>query len=377
MNLQEFEEKFKAIGVKHEVDLNCDDCDKQRTLKKENAIRIIKKWGKFTCASCSMKSHHKQAPHSEESYKKVSEALTGIVRSEETKLKMSEAKKTFFTTPEGEALKLKLSLLAAQGHADNKFENAKRQGWYPSTKTGKPMFYGSSYELRLCWLLDHDDDVETYETQIAYQWQGRGRCLDFLVTFVDQSKMAIEVKPVSRLGEAEVKCQISDSGLHAKSQGWGFDVYTEYNFKMKYSELRDWADEFRKTITGIDYVALRKELNNQKAKKYYDAHIADNKIEIYCAYCRDTHQPLKLTYNRNLARNGRYICEREGGSISGSKPKKKKENPYAAEGKKLCIGPCGMVKLLAEFGEDKGRSDGKATRCKVCRAEAAKKKYQL
>jgi hypothetical protein len=281
---------------------------------------------------------------------------------------MSEAKKAFYQTLQGEENKKKLSLLTAKGHVANKYENAKRQGWFPSVKTGKWMFYGSSYELRLCWMLEQDNSVKTYETQIGYEWDGRGRCLDFLITYHDEKKLAVEVKPQSRLNEEEFIKQLYDSKAHAESKGWKFEVYTELTLGMTYQQIRNWADDYRKSITGVDYTAHRLEMDRKKAKKHYDTKIAVNKVEVFCEYCKLDHTPLRLTYERNIERNGRYICEREGGSISGSKPKKKKENPYAAEGKKLCIGPCGLLKLLDEFGDDKSRSDGKATRCKICRA---------
>lgn len=67
-----------------------------------------------------------------------------------------------------------------------------------------------------------------------------------------------------------------------------------------------------------------------------------------------------------MSNNGRYICEKEGGFIAGSKPKKKKENPYSVDGKKECT-QCKGIKPFKEFGFDKSRSDGYANRCKVCR----------
>jgi GNAT superfamily N-acetyltransferase len=108
---------------------------------------------------------------------------------------------------------------------------------------------------------------------------------------------------------------------------------------------------------------------------YYHRHIATDKVEVFCDYCQETHTPLRLTHDKNLARNGRYICEREGGHIAGSKPKKKKENPYAADGKKECT-RCKCVKTYAEFSPDSSRRDGLCSRCKECRAAAGKASYQ-
>ena len=53
----------------------------------------------------------------------------------------------------------------------------------------------------------------------------------------------------------------------------------------------------------------------------------------------------------------------------------RKQNPYAIDGKKEC-NACKEIKLFCEFGIDKTKFDGYATRCKICRAKAATKKYQ-
>ena len=119
-----------------------------------------------------------------------------------------------------------------------------------------------------------------------------------------------------------------------------------------------------------------KQLNREKAKRYYHKHIATDTVEVYCEFCKENHTALRLTYDKNIKRNGRYICEKEGGHIAGSKPKLKlrKENPYAVEGKKRC-NKCGNIKHLDEFSPDKTKRDGYSTRCKTCRAKIYKEKY--
>jgi len=84
---------------------------------------------------------------------------------------------------------------------------------------------------------------------------------------------------------------------------------------------------------------------NERVKKHYAEKIATDKVQVYCEYCQVTHEALRLTYDKNIARNGRYICEREGGHIAGSRPKPhlRKANPYEAEGKKECLG-CKQVR---------------------------------
>lgn len=356
MNLDEFNEEYKLVEANDYVVIECDmdECLRRHRLKKLSAANNISRNGCFRCRSCSYTTEGKA---------KIGEA-TSYLRSDATKEKMSKARKRFFKTPAGEAHKKILSLSTARGHTQNKYENAKRQGWYPSTKTNQIMFYGSSYELRYIWSLDQDDAILTYETQIGFEWKGRGRCLDVLITYKDGCKKAVEIKPEDRLTEQNFIDQLNDSREHALSQGWQFEICTEKTMGMTYRQIRDWSDEFRKTITGIDYKAHRLEMDRKKAKKHYDTKIATDTVDVYCEFCKTTHTALRLTHDKNIVRNGRYICEREGGHIAGSKPKKKPDPET-----KQCKGPCGLVLPFENF------SRGKA-QCKVCRSEIYKQKYQ-
>ena len=115
-----------------------------------------------------------------------------------------------------------------------------------------------------------------------------------------------------------------------------------------------------------------------RMRRYYDRNIANDKVTVFCAFCNEEHEALRVTHDRNVARNGRYICEREGGHIAGSKPKTHliKENPYAAEGKKKCAGACGEILLFESFSPDNSKRDGYCSVCKSCRAAKNKLKYQ-
>ena len=201
--------------------------------------------------------------------------------------------------------------------------------------------------------------------------------MDCLVTYMDGNKKSIEVKPESRLCEQASIDQINDSKEFAESQGWSFEVYTEKTFEMTDKELRDWSDMVRTRTGDFDWVEFRKELNRKKAKRHYLNKIAADKVTVLCEYCKEEHTPLRKTHDRNVARNGRYICEREGGHIAGSKPKPslRKENPHAAEGRKECLA-CRAVLELSEFGEDKSRRDGLSSRCRRCRSASAKSSYE-
>jgi hypothetical protein len=363
MNIEELEKKYEECGFRDKICVPCDieGCGRHSWTNKDSAIRNIRKNGFFRCRICS---------YSDESRKKIAEA-SSYKRSPETCQKMAEAKKAFYRTDEGKNLKKKLSIMAAENHSQNKYEKSKRRGVFQSKKTGRNLSYDSSYELRLCWMLDSDEEVADFETQIGFRIDGHGRCLDCLVTYKDGRKKAIEVKPKQRLDE--FAHQIDDSRRHATQKGWGFQVMTEEDLGMNCDQIRTWADEYRTKVTGIDYNAYRDETIRRKSKKFYDTHIATDKVSVYCEYCKEDHNPLRLTYDKNIARNGRYICEREGGHIAGSRPKKKKVNPHAASGSKECLG-CKQVLPFSEYGLDKSRSDGYASKCKECRRKAANEK---
>ncbi len=249
---------------------------------------------------------------------------------------------------------------------------SRRQGYFNSVKGGI-IYYQSSYELRAATLLDSNDNVVSYSTQIRFVSKGRERYIDFLVRWKDDSVSVIEIKPIRRIEKCSE--QINDHKCYAEKQGWEFTIWTEseLGFSGEHAATK-WADAFLSTINGVDFVAERKRRSCDKTKKYYHNTVATDKVKVWCDYCQQTHEALRLTYERNIARNGEYICERKGGHIAGKKPKKKKENPYAVEGKKQC-NRCKEIKLIEEFGSDKYKSDGLSTNCRKCRAEKSLKKY--
>lgn len=91
---------------------------------------------------------------------------------------------------------------------------------------------------------------------------------------------------------------------------------------------------------------------------------SEERIDVFCDACQTTHNLVRISYTRNLKRNnGKYVC-------SETRPKARKINPYADEGKKQCAGPCGKIKPLIEFTTDPSRcsggGDGHYHKCKVC-----------
>ena len=254
---------------------------------------------------------------------------------------------------------------------------SRRRGYYNTIK-GKPqtIFWQSSYELRAAILLDNREDVDFYTTQVKFQGQSKTRYIDFIVHLKDNKIFVLEIKPENQIKKCRE--QIEDNKNYAKKNGFGFQIWSlqELGFKSDYEQVM-WADEFISNMQKIDYVAERKKRHINSVKKNYKEKISKDLVEIYCDYCKKVHNPLRLTYEKNIAKNGRYICESYGGFLAGSRPKDhlKKDNPYASEGKKQC-NECKGVKEFGEFSPDKTKRDGYSTRCKLCRAAKYKAKYQ-
>jgi len=253
---------------------------------------------------------------------------------------------------------------------------SRRQGYYETKKAlPRVMYYQSSYELKAATILDEMDDVSSYVNQHNFSMDGRDRITDFIVSWKDGTKTILEIKPERRL--EQFKAQIDDNREYARKNGWKFEVWTEskLGFDSEHYATK-WADEFISKITKVDFVQERKDRNLTKSKKHYAEKIATDKVSVFCEYCQTTHEALRLTHDKNIARNGRYICEREGGHIAGSRPKPhlKKAHPHAASGCKECLG-CKQVLSFDNFGTDKSRADGYASKCKECRRVAANEKY--
>lgn len=252
-----------------------------------------------------------------------------------------------------------------------------RKHYHMSEKAAGPVHAESSYELRAAILLDENPEVISYEDHRYFLTEsGKKRVYDYLATYRNGEKKVIEVKPSSRLHQFEE--QIKDNREYAMKNGWLFEIWTESNLGFETSnQITAWADEYIRTRTGIDYAGARKEKNLLKTKRHYRSKIATNTVTVFCQYCNEEHTALKLTHDRNIARNGRYICEREGGHIAGSKPKLslRKVNPYASEGKKQCK-DCERILEFASFSPDKTKTDGYCTLCKECRSTKMKARYQ-
>jgi len=250
---------------------------------------------------------------------------------------------------------------------------SKRRTIYHESHKSGIIYCASSYELRAAILLDNDDEVITYSDHTSFVINGKNRFTDFVVVRKAGTTVT-EIKPKRRLKEfAE---QIEDNKKYAKRNNWNFELWTEkeLGFSSEYFVIK-WADKYLSQVSNVDFEKIRKNRNLIKAKKHYNNSIQNDKIVVFCDFCNEEHEILKISYERNIKKNGRFICIVENGHIIGKKPGKKKINPYAVEGKKQC-NKCKNIKAFEDFSPDKTKSDGYSTRCKSCRAEIYKLKYK-
>lgn len=366
--MAEFNEKHIGVSKHAKIHVVCKCGNETDILRFRLEENLKRNGGEYLCRSCAQKACYERNPYiTGEVRQKISQSNTGKTHSEGSKDKMSVSKKELYQTEKGPQLKKDLSIKAAKQHSKGDFKHAHIRGYFPSIKNDAQMFYGSSYELRCIFLLENDDNVVRYLTQIAIEINGRGRCLDIIVYYKDGRIEILEVKPVSRLNEDAVQLQIQDSRDFALANKMEFSIWTEdFSGFRNEKEIIRWAEKYvLDNLQGIDFAAIRRNGKNEVQKRYYANNIKDNKVEIYCGYCDCKHEIMKATYEGNLKRNnGRYICHNE--NAHKPKPKKKKVNPYESEGKKQCL-KCEQIKLFEAFSTDPSRSDGYCSNCKECR----------
>jgi hypothetical protein len=268
---------------------------------------------------------------------------------------------------------------AAQNQAGD-FKHSHIRGYFKSEKCQAEIYYGSSYELRCMFLLENNPQVKFYRRGDVFIDSTNGsRNPDLHVEYVDGIVEILEVKPERRFAkESAVQQQIQETQIYADQKGYRFSVWSEKDSGLRNDRaIINWAKMFIAETTGnTEWIERQKENDRKKAIRHYYKVIAQDKVTVWCDYCGENHEALRLTHDKNLARNGRYICEREGGHIAGSKPKPHlvKENPFAAQGMKQC-NQCDRVLTFDCFGKDNGKRDGFASICKECRSQNSLKRY--
>lgn len=301
-------------------------------------------------------------------------------KSEEAKKNMSNAAIKKWASDLGKFLKEKLSKLTARKNAEGKQKKTHR-GYFFSNKMQKHVAWYSSYELRALTILEDDPTVIEYETAFYYEINGRSRVADIIVN----KKFMKEIKPrdiISR-NYTNVQNQIADAKEFCNLNGFNYEIWTEKELGFNNCrELREWSDEFRKTLDGIDYAAIRKQKALERQKRYYNKWIKNDMVEFHCKYCNVNHEMLKLTYERDVLNNHNWVCHLENARRTGRLPKDhlRIKNPYESEGKKQCRS-CNEIKIIeGNFTwkakpSDKNKTGTLSADCNACRTVIEKQKY--
>lgn len=276
----------------------------------------------------------------------------------------------YHINPEVEiAARQKNSETTAKLHAQGVFKNAHMRGYFQSKKNGGEVYFGSSYELRCMFELEDNVEVKSYKRCEAFKApNGNWRNPDLWIEFVDGHSEIWEVKPCEFTEKTEVLAQLKDTMAYAFERGVSTRVWTEKNSSLGCDrKITAWARKYMAEHQGDDsWVNKKVEQCKQTHARFYQRHIANDKVEVWCEYCKTMHTALRFTYDQNIKRNGTYICERYGGHLAGKKRKGlKKTNPYLAEGKKQCS-TCSEILPLEQFAKRVISWDGKAPLCKKC-----------
>jgi len=172
----------------------------------------------------------------EEHKRKIGLGNKGKFVSQESCLKMSLAKKGRKQKPDTEEGKRNKSLARKKYIKENPDcvtgNNYGKGGYFFSKKNNKDIHYRSSYELLAYELLEQMSKVKYYDTEpfaIQYQYEGidRRTIPDILITYTDETKELIEVKPEYMMDNLQTKAKLQAMASFAKDNDWKFDVWTE------------------------------------------------------------------------------------------------------------------------------------------------------
>lgn len=268
---------------------------------------------------------------------KISKANSGKVRTKRQRQNISVGRKKMLEETGGFTDEHRENLSRAAIEQYKRGFNPKThhlKGWHEHDKAGGKVFYSSSYELKAFMKLDDDNNIKSYRReQVVVRYFNPKKkfrasyLVDIEVKMTDGSTKWIEVKPAAWLSDEIIIAKHEAAEIEAESLGIKFEVWTELELFGAVANLKhitDWSEKVR-AMGGVEMnEEERKARARARAKKHYRNKIAVDTVVVDCPFCEKQHVVLRKSFERNIARNGRYICEREGGSISGKKSKKGK-----------------------------------------------------
>jgi hypothetical protein len=176
--------------------------------------------------------------HSDETKKKMSEAISGRIYSEEHRQNISEGRKKMleeqggFTSEHRERIS-KATIKQYMNGFNPKMHHI--NGLHNSPKVEKgTVFFRSSYEKKAFMILDQDETVKSYQSEafvVEYNKPNTdiksNYIVDIFVEYIDGSKKLIEVKPEAWLKDEIIQCKLEAAKLEAKKIGIEFEIWTE------------------------------------------------------------------------------------------------------------------------------------------------------
>lgn len=222
--------------------------------------------------------------------------------------------------------KEQLSLKCAIQNQQGDFKQNHIRGYFKTTKNNNgEVYYGSSYELRYLYLVNKIENIkEITRGDIFKDSQGKSRNPDFKITHEDGTIEIVEIKPEKRCKEEKTQIQINETIKYADKNNYKFSLWTEKESQLSGErEIISWAKKIILETTGnADWIIKQKEISKKSTRKHYENKIKNNKIEVYCGFCKTHHKILKLSYNINIKKNGKYIYIKENGHIIGKRSPK-------------------------------------------------------
>jgi hypothetical protein len=127
--------------------------------------------------------------------------------------------------------KLSKALAESNNFRKPSFHKKHKCGHYFSNKCGVNVFYRSSWEHKLCRLLDHDKTVLSWSLEeycIKYEYNDKIRYtrIDFLITYDNNIKKIIEIKPKGLQNYKNNKQKIEAMKKHCEDNQMLFEVFS-------------------------------------------------------------------------------------------------------------------------------------------------------
>src|SRR5690606_4584767 len=124
------------------------------------------------------------------------------------------------------------------------------------------------------------------------------------VEYVDGSFKLIEVKPAKWCEDWIIKEKFKAAHDLAEQLGITFEVWTEVNlFGAVYNPkiIKDFSNKLKGVTKKEEEIAKNKKAEIQK-KKYHEE-IKTDRVVVFCEYCKENHDIMKTTYEKNIKKN--------------------------------------------------------------------------